>query len=90
MAQVAVLHLRARSAGFPGAVCRNRVLDMEDSGSSLIDALPGQRLEQLLGIWRMPRVGLQAAQLQASLLSLLISLRRLGGPKRARVIAGDG
>ena len=58
---------------------RNRVLDMENSSSSLIDDLPGQLLEQLLGIWRMPRVRLQAAQLQSSLLSLLISLRRLGG-----------
>ena len=55
------------------------LLDMENSSSSLIDDLPGQLLEQLLGIWRMPRVRLQAAQLQSSLLSLLISLRRLGG-----------
>ena len=47
---------------------------MQDSGSLKLDEL----LNQLLKIWRMPRVGLQAAQLQASLLSLLISLRRLG------------
>ena len=57
---------------------RNRVLDMQDSSSLQLDDLPGQLLEQLLEIWRMPRVGLQAAQLQACLLSLLISLRRLG------------
>ena len=57
---------------------RNRVLDMQDSSSLQLDDLPGQLLEQLLEIWRMPRVGLQAAQLQAGLLSLLISLRRLG------------
>ena len=61
---------------------RNRVLDMEDSSSLQLDELPGQLvgqlLKQLLNIWRMPRVALQAAQLQASLLSLLISLRRLG------------
>ncbi len=57
---------------------RNRVLDMQDSSSLQLDELPGQLVEQLLNIWRMPRVGLQAAQLQASLLSLLISLRRLG------------
>lgn len=57
---------------------RNRVLDIQDSSSLQLDELPGQLVEQLLNIWRMPRVGLQAAQLQASLLSLLISLRRLG------------
>ena len=53
---------------------RNRVLGMQDSCSLQLDAL----LNQLLEIWRMPRAGLQAEQLQASLLSLLISLRCLG------------